>query len=191
MINPSAPGWIDKFFAEQSQLPQPFPESAIDFYTQTRATGFIYGHIISFDVTFPIETTNRLPQEISKIGMLNTLYQMFRLVKKNNKDRKWVKIVSKYEGECCVCYNKILTDTEVLWNKGNKKIKHLLCKFKPKITKKIINKKQRKEQYKKFSLEQRRKSKISTENNGLPIVPISLSIEEKEWIKSWKENHEK
>jgi hypothetical protein len=84
MINPSAPGWIDKFFAEQSQLPQPFPESAIDFYTQTRATGFIFGHIISFDVTFPIETTNRLPQEISKIGMLNTLYQMFRLVKKNN-----------------------------------------------------------------------------------------------------------
>ncbi len=54
-----------------------------------------------------------------------------------------------------------------------------------------LNKKQRKKQYKKFSLEQRRKSRISTENNGLPIVPTSLSIEEKEWIKSWKENHEK
>ena len=117
--------------------------------------------------------------------------ELKKLTKKHAKGPKWVKIVSKYEGECCVCYNKILTDTEVLWNKGNKKIKHLLCKFKPKITKKIINKKQRKEQYKKFSLEQRRKSKISTENNGLPIVPISLSIEEKEWIKSWKENHEK
>ena len=117
--------------------------------------------------------------------------QLKGLAKKNNKDRKWVKIVSKYEGECCVCYNKILTDTEVLWNKGNKKIRHLPCTFKAKITKKIINKKQRKKQYKKFSLEQRRKSRISTENNGLPIVPTSLSIEEDEWIKSWKENHEK
>ena len=117
--------------------------------------------------------------------------QLKGLAKKNNKSRKWVKIVSKYEGECCVCYNKILTDTEVLWNKENKKTKHLLCKFKPKITKKIINKKQRKKQYKKFSLEQRRKSRISTENNGLPIVPTSLSIEEKVWIKSWKENHGK
>ena len=117
--------------------------------------------------------------------------QLKGLAKKNNKSRKWVKIVSKYEGECCVCYNKILTDTEVLWNKEIKKTKHLLCKFKPKITKKIINKKQRKKQYKKFSLEQRRKSRISTENNGLPIVPTSLSIEEKVWIKSWKENHGK
>ena len=76
--------------------------------------------------------------------------ELKKLTKKHAKGPKWVKIVSKYEGECCVCYNKILTDTEVLWNKGNKKIKHLLCKFKPKITKKIINKKQRKEQYKKF-----------------------------------------
>ncbi|MCX6171758.1 MAG: LETM1-related biofilm-associated protein [Flavobacterium sp.] len=84
MINPSVHGWIDKFFAEQSSLEHPFPESAINFYTQTRATGFIFGHIISFDVSFPIETTNRLPQEISKIGMLNTLYQMFRLVTKSN-----------------------------------------------------------------------------------------------------------
>jgi hypothetical protein len=59
------------------------------------------------------------------------------------------------------------------------------------IKSRIINKKQRKKQYKKFSLEQRRKSRISTENNGLPIVSTSLSIEEREWIKSWKENHKK
>jgi hypothetical protein len=84
MINPSAHGWIDKFFAEQNQLPHSFPESETDLYIQTRATGFIFGHIISFDVAFPIETTKRLPQEISKIGMLNTLYQMFRLVKQTN-----------------------------------------------------------------------------------------------------------
>jgi len=84
MINPSANGWIDKFFIEHSQSTHSFPESETNFYIQTRATGFIFGHIISFDVNFTIETTKRLPQEISKIGLLNTLFQMFRLVKQNN-----------------------------------------------------------------------------------------------------------
>lgn len=54
-----------------------------------------------------------------------------------------------------------------------------------------LNKKQRKKYNKKFIPEQKRKSRISTENNGLPIVSTSLSIEEKVWIKSWKENHGK
>ena len=54
-----------------------------------------------------------------------------------------------------------------------------------------LNKKQRKKYNEKFIPEQKRKSKISTENNGLPIVSTFLSEEEKEWIKSWKENHGK
>jgi len=84
MVNPSAPGWIDKFFAEQSSLAQTFLEGETDFYRQTRATGFIFGHIISFDTPNKIDTKDRLPEEISKLGMLNTLYQMFRLVRQNN-----------------------------------------------------------------------------------------------------------
>lgn len=84
MINPSIHGWIDKFFAEQNQSEHSFPQSETDFYLRTRATGFIFGHIISFDASIPIETKDRLPQELSKIGMLNTLYQMYRLVKQNN-----------------------------------------------------------------------------------------------------------
>lgn len=81
MINPSVHGWIDKFFVEQKLLPHPLPKSEIAFYNQTRATGFIFGNTVSFDSTHPIDTANRLPQEISKIGLLNTLYQMFRLQK--------------------------------------------------------------------------------------------------------------
>ena len=81
MINPSAYGWIDKFFIEQKTTEQPILVSDETFYLQTRATGFIFGHIVSFDTIIPIPITERLPQEISKIGMLNTLYQMYCLTK--------------------------------------------------------------------------------------------------------------
>ena len=84
MINPSVPGWIDKYFAEQQPLASYGYSDALSFYTQTRATGFIFGHIISFDSEHPIEIKERLPEEISKIGMLNTLFQMYRLTKQNN-----------------------------------------------------------------------------------------------------------
>lgn len=80
MINPSIPGWIEKFFIEQ-KTEQPVMVSEKDFYLRTRATGFIFGHIISFDTVKPIPITERLPEEISKIGMLNTLYKMYCLTK--------------------------------------------------------------------------------------------------------------
>lgn len=84
MINPSVPGWIDKYFVEQQPLASYSYSDALSFYTQTRATGFIFGHIISFDSPQPIEIKDRLPEEISKIGMLNTLFQMYRLIKQHN-----------------------------------------------------------------------------------------------------------
>jgi hypothetical protein len=84
MINPSVPGWIDKYFAEQQPLSSHFYNEDLSFYSQTRATGFIFGHIISFDSEQPIELNDRLTEEISKIGMLNTLFQLYRLTKKNN-----------------------------------------------------------------------------------------------------------
>lgn len=81
MINPSVHGWIDKFFIEQKTSGQPALISEEEFYVRTRTTGFIFGHIVSFDTAKPISIKNRLPEEISKIGMLNTLYQMYCLVK--------------------------------------------------------------------------------------------------------------
>lgn len=90
MINPSIPGWIDKFFIEQvtSEKKPPFSESS--FYLSTRATGFIFGHIISFDTTNPISLKERLAEEISKIGMLSTLYQMYCLVKQDTDKDKFI-----------------------------------------------------------------------------------------------------
>lgn len=83
MINPSTPGWIDKFFIEQESIEQFELLSEQSFYLKTRATGFIFGHIISFDTINPISLKERLAEEISKIGMLTTLYQMYFLVKQD------------------------------------------------------------------------------------------------------------
>jgi hypothetical protein len=83
MINPSTPGWIDKFFIEQESIEQFELLSEQSFYLKTRATGFIFGHIISFDTINPISLKERLAEEISKIGMLTTLYQMYFLVKQH------------------------------------------------------------------------------------------------------------
>ncbi|MGV9003701.1 LETM1-related biofilm-associated protein [Flavobacterium sp.] len=77
MINPSAHGWIDKFFVEQkSSTPMTF-EDSVDFYSKTRATGFIFGHNLYFNVTNPIEFGGWTVVEKSKIGLLDTLYKMY------------------------------------------------------------------------------------------------------------------
>jgi hypothetical protein len=47
--------------------------------------------------------------------------------KKNTKGPKWLKLVSKFSGICCVCNYDIVVGTEIMWNKKNKKIKHKEC----------------------------------------------------------------
>ena len=48
MINPSASGWIDKFFSEQKFSKETVSKDTDTFYHTVRSTGFIYGHIITF-----------------------------------------------------------------------------------------------------------------------------------------------
>lgn len=79
-MNPSATGWIDKFFTEQKPVLLPvliYPES---FYAKIRETGFIYGHIVSFDTEKPIDTKRWTSEEKSKVALLNTLYHIYGLV---------------------------------------------------------------------------------------------------------------
>ncbi|UPT70438.1 MAG: LETM1-related biofilm-associated protein [Flavobacterium sp. JAD_PAG50586_2] len=83
MINPSAPGWIEKFFIEQKAAEHSFVLTAEEFYSRTRATGFIFGHIVSFDTAKAIPMEGLHPEEISKIGMLNTLYKMYCVTKQD------------------------------------------------------------------------------------------------------------
>jgi hypothetical protein len=49
------------------------------------------------------------------------------LPKKTIKGPKWVKLVSQYISTCFVCNRKIPVNTEILWNKTNKKTRHLQC----------------------------------------------------------------
>ncbi len=90
MFNPSIPGWIDKFFTEQKVPDQAVIASEEEFYIRTRATGFIFGHIIGFDTVNPISITERLPEEISKIGMLTTLYRMYGLATKDADQTRFI-----------------------------------------------------------------------------------------------------
>lgn len=89
MINPSANGWIEKFFYEQQS--KPFVKANLDlFYKNVRQTGFIYGHITGFATEIPIISSGWLRDEISKVALLNSLYQIFYLTTSVNNPEKFV-----------------------------------------------------------------------------------------------------
>jgi len=96
MINPSATGWIDKFFSEQ-KFSEAIPfENADFFYSKIRETGFIYGHIISIDSQIPIPIKGWFKTEISKVSLLNTLYYVFCLEKRNSEPDNFISEVLKF-----------------------------------------------------------------------------------------------
>lgn len=99
MINPSANGWIDKFFLEQKSLSNnPSSDSAI-FYSNTRATGFIYGHIIGFNTSNPIAFDGWLTEETSKVALLNCLFGVFNLNSKDKTPQSFIKIAVSFYNE--------------------------------------------------------------------------------------------
>ncbi len=97
MINPSANGWIDKYFAEQKTA---FDYNAVDslsLYLNIRKTGFIYGHIISVNSNSHINIDNWKPEEISKTALLNTLFDIFCFTSKTAIPEKFIeKVVAFY-----------------------------------------------------------------------------------------------
>jgi predicted DNA-binding protein YlxM (UPF0122 family) len=97
MINPSANGWIDKFFLKQKSLPIPLIENPELFYNKVRNTGFIYGHIVSFETPNLIVTKGWLENEISKVALLNSLYGVYILTIKESNPANFIsKAVSFY-----------------------------------------------------------------------------------------------
>ena len=97
MINPSVHGWIDKFFSGQKILLASVVENPDIFYKKVRETGFIYGHIVSFDTLIPIQTKGWLENEISKVALLNTLYGIYKLtIQDNNSETFILKAVAFY-----------------------------------------------------------------------------------------------
>ena len=99
MINPSAHGWIDKFFSEQ-KFSEAIPfETADSFYYKVRETGFIYGHIIAIDSQIPIPIKGWFKTEISKVALLNTLYHVFCLEKRSSEPKNFITEVLKFYKE--------------------------------------------------------------------------------------------
>jgi len=90
MINPSASGWIDKFFIKLKLSEHNIPETEAGFYQKLRNTGFIYGHIISIDSSFEIQTKDWFNEEISKVALLNALYGIFSLINKEKEPSDFI-----------------------------------------------------------------------------------------------------
>jgi hypothetical protein len=81
MINPSVPGWIDKFFSEQKISEMELITESNSFYDTLRKTGFIYGHIISLDTKSAIPIKGWFKEEVSKVALFNSLLGVYALTK--------------------------------------------------------------------------------------------------------------
>ena len=90
MINPSANGWIDKFFSKQKTFLFSNEENLNTFYKKVRETGFIYGHIVSFDTSDPIDTESWVGNEVSKVALLNTLFGIYVLSSNDAKTENFI-----------------------------------------------------------------------------------------------------
>lgn len=90
MINPSASGWIDKYFIMQNAVSQTVFSTPEDFYFKIRQTGFIYGHVISFETTTKIETKGWVQNEIPKVALLNTLHAVYNFTETESNPSKFI-----------------------------------------------------------------------------------------------------
>lgn len=81
MINPSVPGWIDKFFSEQKISEMELVTESNSFYDDIRKTGFVYGHIISLNTKSAIPIKGWFNEEVSKVALFNSLLGAYSLTK--------------------------------------------------------------------------------------------------------------
>ncbi len=100
MINPSASGWIDKFFLKQKKYYELAAEMQPNtFYNKVRETGFIYGHIVSFDTSFQIDKKGWLQNEISKVALLNSLFGIYILNTNNTDSEQFISKTAEFYNE--------------------------------------------------------------------------------------------
>lgn len=95
MINPSANGWIEKFFSEFSGSFYK-PTSTLDYYVALRETGFLYGHPVTIATKIYFDKNGLSEDEISKIAFINTLYLTFKWVKKSNDKNDFIESAIAY-----------------------------------------------------------------------------------------------
>jgi hypothetical protein len=96
MINPSANGWIDKFFAENRENFIDFQGDYLSFYESCRKTGFIYGYVVNFQLKENLNTTKWSYDEITKVGFLNTLFSVYSLENKDVNSKDFISSVYRF-----------------------------------------------------------------------------------------------
>jgi hypothetical protein len=96
MINPSASGWIEKFFTENQASFIDFQGETLSFYEDCRATGFIYGFVVRFQLKNQINTIKWSYDEITKVGFLNTLFSVYQLQKSNGNKEDFIDLVYEF-----------------------------------------------------------------------------------------------
>ena len=91
MINPSANGWIDKYFLEQTNSFPNFTLDSLSFYKNIRQTGFIYGHIISIKSNPELSINQWKSEETSKIALVATLLSTYLYSTKESNSADFIK----------------------------------------------------------------------------------------------------
>lgn len=99
MINPSAPGWIAKYFTKQKLSEEAVAMSADSFYQKIRKTGFIYGHIISFETATPIKTEGWVQNELPKVALVSTLYSIYGITTQDTKPENFIEKALSFYNE--------------------------------------------------------------------------------------------
>lgn len=98
MINPSAHGWVEKFFFEQNSGKNAVIDNDRQFYENTRETGFLFGYTTHFVTNLPIVSKGFTTSEFSKIALLNTLFGIYQLSQKNRDQENFIaKCVAFYQ----------------------------------------------------------------------------------------------
>ncbi|MEC4048634.1 LETM1-related biofilm-associated protein [Flavobacterium sp. SUN046] len=116
MINPSANGWIDKYFVEQTNIHDLTSINNLSIYKEIRETGFIYGHIIGINSKPTIDISQWKSEEVSKIALLNVLYDIYCYSTKETTPKIFIKkTVSFYEAmnpKGFALFDKIMTGSQ-------------------------------------------------------------------------------
>ena len=99
MINPSAPGWIAKYFTKQKRSEHDTAMSPDAFYQKIRKTGFIYGHIVSFETTTPIKSDGWVQNELPKVALLSGLYSIYGLTTLDNTPENFIQKALSFYNE--------------------------------------------------------------------------------------------
>ncbi|MGV3460950.1 MAG: LETM1-related biofilm-associated protein [Flavobacterium sp.] len=94
MINPSAHGWIDKFFTQNAAAI--IADGAEALYTDIRNTGLIYGHVVMPQGLDSKEIKGWTDDEKAKVALLGALFGIYRLTTELSDKDGFVKAATSF-----------------------------------------------------------------------------------------------